>query len=445
MKKILGVLLILAVAAGGVFAEVNFSGNGSATFVPFGARFGDPVESAAGSEVRWGDGPRVQLSATGKNEAGNIGGAVQINADSTGLALDANAKAWIKLNDVFKVTFGKFQEDDLRYKIGLSGAGFNNYLLYIRGDALDENAFFSRFNSGGWGSHLTITPIENLYIGAALGSTTGKRSISSLREDGAIDVWKNIQVGAGYKIPDIGFVRFQFLGETPLDDTGVPYTDFKPISAEATGSSPTVQAAFQLTAVKGLNIDIGGQVPFGYTVDATGGENTIQRPYIAGLGFDYTIPSAPLRLYGRVSYKFGGQTEFSPTGGGASTTTADGNDLLFGLTPMYTVAPNWIVGLELTLDVQTGSDLSPFNDDNTGARGGDKDAQYIAYWAEATRAAERAALKNNYTDIGVGAFVRHNIANGDIRVGATVKLPGGEAHEGAKPQLFFPIIFNYNF
>jgi hypothetical protein len=445
MKKLWAVALVFVISGAAVFGEITFSGNGSTTFVPFGARFGDPVETVADSEVRWGnDGPRIQLVANGKNQAGNIGAVVAINADSGGVGLDDNAKVWIKLNDVFKITFGKFVEDDLRYKIGVSGGGFHNYMLYIRGNNLDESAFFSRFKSGGYGAHLAVTPVENLYLGMALGSTTKNRSVASLREDGAADVWANAQIGAGYKIPDVGFIRLQFNGQQPTDDNGVIPTDFKGVSDAATGKSPSIQAAFQLTAVKGLNVDIGGQIPFPYTYDESGttNEKTEQRAYVMGVGFDYTLPAMPLRLYGRASYKFGGYTETTPSGGSA-TKVADGNDFVFFITPMYTVAPNWIVGLDCVIDVQSGSDVSPIS--STGAVGGDADAQYVAYWNEASRAADKAKLKNNYADLGFGLYVRHNISGGDIRVGATLKLPGGEAHKGAKPQFFVPIIFNYNF
>jgi hypothetical protein len=452
MKKLWAIALVFVISGAAVFGEITFSGSGTATFVPFGARFGDPVETVTGTEARWGnDGPAIGLTINGKNAAGNIGATIAVDTkagatDGT-IALGGNAKAWIKLNDVFKITFGKFEEDDLRYKIGVSGGGFHNYMLYIRGSNLDESAFMGRFRSAGFGTHLAVTPIENLYIGAALGSTSGSRSISSLREDGAGDVWSNIQLGAGYTIPNVGFARVMYSGQTPTNDDGTARSIKSVGSNDASGTSPTVQAAFQLTAVKGLNVDIGGQIPFPFTHDGTGTtpppEITEQRPYILGIGFDYTLPSMPLRFYGRASYKFGGYTETTPSSG-SSVKTATGNDFVFFLTPMYTVAQNWIVGFECVVDVQSGSDLDPFNG-TTGARGGDADTQYIAYWNEASRAADKAKLKNNYADLGFGLFVRHNISGGDIRVGATLKLPGGEAHEGAKPQLLVPIIFNYNF
>ncbi|MDR1987195.1 MAG: hypothetical protein LBP88_09555 [Treponema sp.] len=176
-------------------------------------------------------------------------------------------------------------------------------------------------------------------------------------------------------------------------------------------------------------------------------EATKQNPYIVGVGFDTTLPSLPLRFYGRVSYRFGGYTE-TTTKTTADTTTKkvkDGNNLLFSLTPMYTIAPNWIIGLEYMLDINHDSDASAFNDTDftkaTGAAGGDVDKQYLEYWT----GKDHSKLKNNYMDMGIGLYVRHNFAGGDVRVGTTLKLPGGEAHEGAKPQLFFPIILNYNF
>jgi hypothetical protein len=422
-----------------LFGEITFSGNGSATLVPFGARFGDPVETVAGNEVRWGNaGPRVQLVANGKNEAGTIGASVAINADSGSFGLDDNAKVWLKPHGIVKLTLGKFVEDDLRYKIGISGGGFHNYVLYIRGDNLDESAFFSRFKSSGFGAHVALTP-GDFYLGAAVGSTYNKRSVAELREDGAADVWANAQIGAGYTIQNVGFVRLMFNGARPTEDDGTGVTDFQAAGAEATGRSPSFQVAFQLTAVKGLNIDVGGQIPLPYEYKSSGVETTEQRPYIVGLGFDTTLPSVPLRFYGRVSYKFGGYTE-------TTAKVSDGNDFLLAVTPMYTIASGWIIGLEYMLDIQSGSDLSPIaGSTSTGARGGDVDKQYIAYWQESSRADKASKLKNNYVDNGIGVYLRHNFAGGDVRFGVTLKLPGGEAHEGAKPQLFFPIILNYNF
>jgi hypothetical protein len=478
MKRFFMMVVLALIAGGGViFAEITFSGNGSATVVPFGARFGDPVETVTSNEVRWGnDGPRIQLVANGKNEAGTVGATIAVNLDSGSFGLDSNAKVWLKPHEIVKFTLGKFEEDDLRYKIGVSGGGFHNYLLYIRGDNLDENAFLSRFKSNGYGAHVAITP-GNFYLGAGWGSTFAKRSVAELREDGTLDALANAQVGAGYKIPDVGFVRLMFNGAKATEEDGTDTPGFQPVSADATGRSPSFQAAFQLTAVKGLNIDVGGQVPLAYDYDVyaevptgvvdhyvvgtkadnSGGEiqavykterkriseATEQRPYIVGLGFDLTIQDTPLRFYGRASYKFGGYTETTVLATKKTTTVNDGNDFLFSFTPMYTVATGWIIGLEYVLDIQTGSDLSPIL--ATGARGGDVDAQYIAYWADSSRADEKKKLKNNYVDNGFGLYLRHNFTGGDVRVGATVKLPGGEAHAGAKPQLFIPIILNYNF
>jgi hypothetical protein len=402
-------------------------------------RFGDKTETVASNEVGWGNnGPNVGLTVTGSRADGNMGLVAGIDLDGGGVGLGDNAKVWIKPWNWFKITLGKYEEDDLRYKIGVSGGGFHNYMLYIRGDNLDENQFLSRFNSDGFGAHVTLTPIENLYIGVGWGSTFGKRSVTELREDGAADVWANAQVGLGYKIPNVGFARFMFNGKNPINDDGTNTTTagFKGVgTGEATSYAPSFQLAFQLTAVKGLNIDIGGKIPLSYDYTSPT-VSTVQPGYVVGLGFDYTVQPLPaLRFYGRASYKFGGYTE--TTTGGTTTKVNDGNDFVFILTPMYTVARNLILGFEFVLDAQSGSDLSAL--DGTKARGGDVDNQYGAYWVG------KSVPKNDYLDIGLGLYLRKNIPGGDIRVGATVKLPGGEAHEGAKPQLFFPIMFNYGF
>jgi hypothetical protein len=453
MKRFLAFALVLAFIGAAAFAEVEFSGSGSATLVPLGVRAGDETETVAGTEVRWGNnGPAITLTGKAQNEAGIIGAVVDINADGGGITLGDNGKVWLKPFDWFKVTVGKFQEDDLRYKIGVSGGGFHNYLLYIRGSNMDENAFFSRFKANGFGAHLALTPVEGLYIGAALGSTFAKRSVAELREDGAQDVFANAQVGLGYTIKDIGFARFQFNGAKPVEEDGSATPGFQAVGADATQTgAPTIQAAFQLTAVKGLNIDIGGQIPVStyekdtYSTPTPGtktGTSVQQYPYIVGVGFDFTAV-APFRFYGRVSYKTGGYTE--ETKSGVTTKKKDGDNLLFSFTPMYTITDGWILGLEFMLDMQSGSDLSALSDDGKTARGGDVDNQYKDYWADPSRVEKAKTLKNNYLDLGFGPYLRHNFKGGDVRFGVTAKVPGGEAHEGASVQVFVPIILNYSF
>jgi hypothetical protein len=262
---------------------------------------------------------------------------------------------------------------------------------------------------------------------------------------------------------DTGFVRVQFNGAKPVDATGAAVTTVKMVGETAAKvGAPAIQAAFQRTAVKGLNIGIGGQVPVqtyekeqwgnGTTVvsyklkdDVSGatapgnvsdayepvydqvkrGDVTTQYPYIVGMGFDFAAVS-PFRFYGRASCEAGGYTE--TTISGTTIKIKGGGNLLFSFTPMYTIADGWIPGLEIMLDVQSGSDLNPVA--STGAVGGDADSQYAAYWNEPSRAAEKAALKNNCLDLGFGPFIRHNFKDGDVRFGVTAKIPGGEAYAG---------------
>jgi hypothetical protein len=99
------------------------------------------------------------------------------------------------------------------------------------------------------------------------------------------------------------------------------------------------------------------------------------------------------------------------------------------LTPAYYLDNGLILFADLFLDARAGSDVSPVKPDSDPTMNPAADA------------------KNNYVDLGFGVYVRKNIAGGDVRAGVTLKLPGvgGEGHEGAKPQIFIPVMFNYGF
>jgi hypothetical protein len=116
--------------------------------------------------------------------------------------------------------------------------------------------------------------------------------------------------------------------------------------------------------------------------------------------------------------------------GGETLKEKNGGNFAVVLTPMYYIRSDLIVLADLFFDVRTGSDQAAgYND---------------ALDSDPTRN-PAAGAKNNYLDLGFGAYIRKNFAGGDVRAGVTCKLPGGEAHEGAKPQIFLPVMFNYGF
>lgn len=288
----------------------------------------------------------------------------------------SNAKVWVKPVNWLKVTLGVFEEDYLRYKIGAVGSGFSNYELYIRGSARDENVLFHRFKSEGFGTHIALTPIENLYVGAAFGSVTNSRSFTALSEEGALNVLKNVQIGAGYTIPGIGFVRLQYIGEKPFVHEPIRPQDNSPSIRNVAGGSyyflsreailanaAAFQAAFQLTAVQGLNVDIAASIPFMYEWEqgdpmmGRANERVLaiesQRPYVFGVGFDVNLLS-PWRFYGRIDMETGAYKNFmalDPNYVDFEGTEKEGTNILASLLFSYDLGNNWILGMDINLDV----------------------------------------------------------------------------------------------
>jgi hypothetical protein len=486
------VWLLFSTAA---FAEITWGGTGRLVFVPFGIRGENsdtdvPAATYFGAENPWsGNGPRIGLNLTGKRDEGNMGFnlafAVEHRSGEFVPAIDDNsANVWVKpfggALETLTGTFGMFNVDKFRFKFAGSGMGFHNYVMYARGDLTDEDATFRRFQGTGFGSHLSYEPVEGFWLGLGFGSVGDSRSFAGeFKEDGFVNALKDTQVAAGYTIKDIGMFRAQWIGfvtkewgqtkaaettaettvwvqaDTPSETTGKWKTNpatttpaeygwvntslDKPLGG--TGDAGKIQAAFNLTAIQGVNIDLGVSVPLAdekdYWNDLAKTTKTetikIQNEYVVGLGADITA-LRPFRLWTVISCKFGGYTERTPAGG-TTITVNKGTDVALMLNPWYYLTDSLILAGDIFLDTRFGSDESPYNDEGTAARGGDADPTLNP----------DADAENNYLDLGFGLYVRHNFAGGDIRAGVALKLPGGEAHEGAQPQLFFPIMLNYNF
>jgi hypothetical protein len=463
MKKLVVLCAVLAAVCSGAFAEISWGGGGRAIFIPFGVQFANPdkddtVRTYFGAENPWsGNGVRIGLYATGSRAEGNMGFNLSFyvekpNGDAFPAIDDSSANVWIKpfggIFETFKFTFGIFNIDTMRYKFAGAGSSFHNYIWYARGDMTSEDDTFRRFQSKGFGSHFPWEPVKGLWIGWGLGSVGNARSFAGeFKEDGWLHAMAASQVAVGYTIENIGLARVQFIGpviknkiaETKAaGDTPAEYglvNQSLDVPLGGTGDPIKIQGAFNLTAVQGLNLDFGFSIPIAYErdywddADKTNLLKSVktQDDYVVSLGFDLTMFN-PFRLWGLMSLKVGGYTENTPNGGD-STKTNRGTDFAIHLTPMYTVAPNNILGLDLFMDVRAGSDDRSKKQDNDPTVNPGPDA------------------KNDYLDLGFGVYYRRNIAGGDIRVAVTMKVPGvwGEGHEGAKPQLFVPIMFNYNF
>jgi hypothetical protein len=329
-----------------------------------------PTATYFGVENPWsGNGPRIGLNLTGKREEGNMGFNLAFaveHANGTFVPdIDDNAaNLWLKpfggTFETLTFTLGKFNVDKLRFKYAGSAFGFHNYVMYVRTDLTDEDATFRRWQSSGFGTHLSYEPMEGLYIGAAIGSVGMSRAFAGeFQEDGFVNALKNAQVGVGYTIPDIGFARLQWIGfqetvwgektaassktewvenghwitvqdasgsdvqawvEGEWKTTNIPAkydwnsTIDKPLNG--TGTTGKIQGAFNLKAIKDIDVDIGFSIPL---VDKRGTwadleqtkkltSVTTQAEYVVSAGFDVNA-ARPFRLLGVISLKFGGYKE----------------------------------------------------------------------------------------------------------------------------------------
>ncbi|MDR1218021.1 MAG: hypothetical protein LBK73_00235 [Treponema sp.] len=272
MKKFFIALLALALVAGNLFAEFSVGAWGRATFVPLRTYIDGNDDNAnktgAATEVGWGDLPNfaVQFSLSGE-KIGFIS-----NFDFAVPGRDGNLYAWWKPNDIFKLDIGWVRWDVLRGPDIFESFQNPKYT----GSGIDlPDLVFNRFTTADWyiggkpGAVLEITPIANLYIGAAI--ATGPAGSDGPKSDPPgnyiaaeiEDVYKDSQYAVGYNIDGIGLVRAGYFGKA---NNGV--------------GDQVIQGAFKLTAVDGLLIDLG----VGYGLEENrDNQNTIS----VGLGVQF--------------------------------------------------------------------------------------------------------------------------------------------------------------
>jgi hypothetical protein len=323
MKKLLALSVVLSLVAGALVAQVpdgfKIGGWNRMTFIPIHSVFTDGEDTAeATSGVPW-----TRISVDLSDNYDFVGWHFHIIAD-TGLNftdfstpkvagyVGDFANLWIKpfKSDILKINIGKFNEDVFRGKFGTDG----NMDGYTASPVRSADQIFNRFQGNG-GMLLTSSPIEGLTIGLLANSgfkMTGTTS-DTWNNAQAEDVWKKVQVGAGYNIAGIGLARAQYIGAIGT-------------------TNPRLEAAFNLTAVENLSVDIGAKIPFAVKEDdAAGVEVNYQDPFQVNLGASYKLGDLSL---GTVIYTTfaGGET---PDGG---KITGDGFKFEIRVIPSYYLA-----------------------------------------------------------------------------------------------------------
>jgi hypothetical protein len=455
MKRILITLVLSAYILTNAFSgEFNWSAWGRGVFTPIA--FDDQDSSVSAATATWQNYPRVGFSLAGTAESGRIGFIADFQWDgSIENIIGENAKVWAKPFPFLKLTVGKFNEDDFRGTIGTTE--FTSWLIPAGGK--DEDGIFDRFQATA-GAHIAFAPaseqfggvLNGLFVEAAVGSSPGNiRANRNLYDLNAADVYRAVQVGIGYQIPSVGFFRAQFVGNNRKqlksnDDNypvGAQLMEGLTMPDSMKRDADMIQAAFQLTALDNLNLDIGLKYQLPYTADTAftvypalrpnpplenidGTEVTVQRPFIAALGAKYQWNN--LSVLGRIDFASGETLEQE-----GSYKIIGGMSLAVWLIPAY----------RINSEIRTGIDIG------FAMHQIDKQEKYSV----------TADLSgSDYTDCGIGPWVELNLGGGTLKTGLMVMLPSSPRYAynpghtvawkdtfSGEPVLSIPVSLTYSF
>ncbi len=251
MKKIVGTIAAIALAASSAFAGANFGmGFNRGFFTPFAW----DGEAKADISTSWGNAPRIGASFSAASE--DVGVVADVKFDNGGVAVNDNAYIWVKPASWLKIQIGQSFDDTLR-----GNACFGTWDWLRPGNILGEDLTFVRVCKnpldGAWapveGAIVMVDPIEGLHISAAF-------NITDYNAQTWENVAKKIQVQAGYTIPDVMQIKAQWIGN---------------------GDNGVINAAVALKAVEGMTLDVGA---FYNTASTAAQPVTISAFW--GMGFD---------------------------------------------------------------------------------------------------------------------------------------------------------------
>jgi hypothetical protein len=325
MRKQSCAVVLAAVAAMVLSPALSADGFGKWTFGVWGEgdiiplkitapKDGDvKLTTAAGPDYTHGADIEVEMGASLDDKIG-FHLAMQPKPDATLVTL-WSAHGWVKPFDWMTLRIGMFRVDDLR--------GTNK-----NGDGKD--AVFARFASTSMdGVHVAVTPIKNLWLGmmTQMGVMDGwhdrKHPGDILAEENdAEKTYKNSQIGVGYRIPNIGHVRAQFLGNANWQ------------AGEVDSDWIRYEAAFNLTAIKSFDIDAGIKIPQNAEVQGY----DIQAALVVFYYGDINSWGDPFNITGRVDLKIKDDPYFK-----------------FYAGPQYRIGDNLWLGGDVTFSATTNA------------------------------------------------------------------------------------------
>jgi len=402
--------------------------------------WGEPDISAGVNFDGWSEWGGLHLGIDIAYGAGNVA-AHPLSAKGSGWVW-AKPFNFIPAMDTFTIYLGNPNDSTLQGKIG--GSNFATYVLnnsysidHILGGSEKrdfrlekqnpEYNTFTRFNPYSWGNSnqdtssirlqnlwwprvaaaamITWEPIERLFIGffvapemrnlidwGDIGGVSWNNT-ESIHGDQLSDddinqdyydvkkVYQNIQVGAGYTFPGIGFARVQWIGVRKVLET-----------------------AFQLTALGDLIFDFGFKIPFEGTDENDIVSYKKRRDFQASIAATYR--DYDFYFTGRVDAAFAG----SDSSGDAIETR--GLNLIAYLIPSYKFSVG-TVGLDLGFEYEQKDDYN----------GWDEDAMQA----------------------GAGIWFSRDMGNAKFKIGAIARMPLSWHGTNLPFEFFLPIMLEVGF
>jgi hypothetical protein len=454
MKRLLALSIVLLTVAGAAFAQfpdgIKFGGWGRADFVPVQGQYRidaddktdfDQAKSGLGSG--WSPYSRAELRIVADFQT--VGTRFWINSDNfsgNAWGIGDYADIWVKPlgNDLLKVDLGKFLDETLRGKVATD----SNFALFA-GVGKSGDPIFQRFN--GYGGLIQSSPVKGLYIGvmakplgglngsngvvasaanatwtpatpimtaaatvppgAPAGTVPGPAILQGNTSD-ATNIWKGVQAAIGYTIPNIGLARIQYVGNAGWDGKHPLWVLANTFVAP--GYSPLIpvlqasriEAAFQYTGVKGLNIDLGTKIYL--PVKDTDAKFTYQNNNEINLGVNYTLNDLGILAAFYTGFGGGAKPDSGKTG-----KTENGFNFQAILEPSYFLS---------AIDATLGANIN--------------------IHAVGPTLYEEKDQKDDTAQFAFGLWIRRAFARGSIKTGAAFVLPASQ-HGKTKLSAGYPL------
>jgi len=238
MKKALAILMVLALVASAVTAEVTFGAWGRGIFLPM---YDNAVDTTTDTGPSWGGwaGDQSRIGFTMNGVSDNVGFQIDGNVDGSAFSLGDVQKIWVKPMDMITVSLGNIYDDTLRGNAAFGS--FNWYRALGNGDG--EDITFSRIgiNRTAEGFEVAVKPNDAIY--AAIYFYDLDKNLTE-------NLFSNMQAAFGYKIDGVGQIKAQVM-------TAATYT----VKPDKDDMQTTIEVAFNYVGVENLFVEAGFAMP----------------------------------------------------------------------------------------------------------------------------------------------------------------------------------------